>query len=201
MCANLTASLTRATIFFFSSTRRHTRYWRDWSSDVCSSDLRGVRKECDLAPHEHAAGAAFNRVEPDQRAALADDVPRDTARGDTRPPEVRTRARSRHERSGTGRQVGQPELLRAVERVEPVGEPRPLEGGLHRGRHERDLLTLAPANDVNAVRGRICEDGAVERGRAALEDVLRAVRLLDDDAADGGVPLRVREDPARQGRV
>src|SRR5258707_6129599 len=25
--------------FFFSSRRRHTRYWRDWSSDVCSSDL------------------------------------------------------------------------------------------------------------------------------------------------------------------
>src|SRR3712207_8358050 len=28
--------------FFFSSRRRHTRYWRDWSSDVCSSDLAGV---------------------------------------------------------------------------------------------------------------------------------------------------------------
>src|SRR5258707_11808573 len=29
--------------FFFSSRRRHTRYWRDWSSDVCSSDLeRGL---------------------------------------------------------------------------------------------------------------------------------------------------------------
>src|SRR5947209_10555583 len=25
--------------FFFSSRRRHTSYWRDWSSDVCSSDL------------------------------------------------------------------------------------------------------------------------------------------------------------------
>src|SRR3712207_7286958 len=25
--------------FFFSSRRRHTRYWRDWSSNVCSSDL------------------------------------------------------------------------------------------------------------------------------------------------------------------
>src|SRR3712207_1641789 len=24
---------------FFSSRRRHTIYWRDWSSDVCSSDL------------------------------------------------------------------------------------------------------------------------------------------------------------------
>src|SRR5476651_2744462 len=30
--------------FFFSSIRRHTRYWRDWSSDVCSSDL------CSVAP-------------------------------------------------------------------------------------------------------------------------------------------------------
>src|SRR3712207_9347602 len=28
-------------LFFFSSRRRHTRYWRDWSSDVCSSDLSG----------------------------------------------------------------------------------------------------------------------------------------------------------------
>src|SRR5206468_7511424 len=27
--------------FFFSSRRRHTRSDRDWSSDVCSSDLRG----------------------------------------------------------------------------------------------------------------------------------------------------------------
>src|SRR3712207_8995546 len=26
-------------MFFFSNRRRHTRYWRDWSSDVCSSDL------------------------------------------------------------------------------------------------------------------------------------------------------------------
>src|SRR5438445_12219529 len=26
-------------LFFFSSRRRHTRYWRDWSSDGCSSDL------------------------------------------------------------------------------------------------------------------------------------------------------------------
>src|SRR3712207_1939340 len=38
---------------FFSSRRRHTRYWRDWSSDVCSSDLppgtvpagRSIREE------------------------------------------------------------------------------------------------------------------------------------------------------------
>src|SRR6266446_4288409 len=28
-------------LFFFSSRRRHTRLQGDWSSDVCSSDLRG----------------------------------------------------------------------------------------------------------------------------------------------------------------
>src|SRR5690625_3898385 len=28
-------------VFFFSSRRRHTRWPRDWSSDVCSSDLDG----------------------------------------------------------------------------------------------------------------------------------------------------------------
>src|SRR3712207_68793 len=47
--------------FFFSSRRRHTRYWRDWSSDVCSSDLlrdprawdriRGIEAQFDWA-HE-----------------------------------------------------------------------------------------------------------------------------------------------------
>src|SRR5690606_41028535 len=34
--------------FFFSSRRRHTIFSRDWSSDVCSSDLRG-----------HAAGQSL----------------------------------------------------------------------------------------------------------------------------------------------
>src|SRR5690606_41122521 len=29
--------------FFFSSRRRHTRFSRDWSSDVCSSDLNLVK--------------------------------------------------------------------------------------------------------------------------------------------------------------
>src|SRR5215475_7150247 len=30
--------------FFFSSRRRHTRFSRDWSSDVCSSDLTGASR-------------------------------------------------------------------------------------------------------------------------------------------------------------
>src|SRR5947207_15228572 len=31
--------------FFFSSRRRHTRSLCDWSSDVCSSDLRALGKD------------------------------------------------------------------------------------------------------------------------------------------------------------
>src|SRR5204862_5101901 len=31
-------------MFLFSSRRRHTRSLRDWSSDVCSSDLRDLRR-------------------------------------------------------------------------------------------------------------------------------------------------------------
>src|SRR3712207_8767696 len=46
-----TAEKTVIWIVFFSSRRRHTRYWRDWSSDVCSSDL-------DLRRPERGAQAA-----------------------------------------------------------------------------------------------------------------------------------------------
>src|SRR5207249_9106227 len=34
-------------LFFFSSRRRHTRSKRDWSSDVCSSDLNDRAAEAD----------------------------------------------------------------------------------------------------------------------------------------------------------
>src|SRR6266511_6259884 len=40
--------------FFFSSRRRHTRFSRDWSSDVCSSDLASLvatRIRSPLLPH------------------------------------------------------------------------------------------------------------------------------------------------------
>src|SRR5215510_16180688 len=39
--------------FFFSSRRRHTRWPRDWSSDVCSSDLH------DLEPNKVLGAAIY----------------------------------------------------------------------------------------------------------------------------------------------
>src|SRR5690606_18322953 len=37
------SAVVRPRLFFFSSRRRHTRFSRDWSSDVCSSDLRTLQ--------------------------------------------------------------------------------------------------------------------------------------------------------------
>src|SRR6267378_1939468 len=37
----VSATACSSTTFFFSSRRRHTSSLRDWSSDVCSSDLTG----------------------------------------------------------------------------------------------------------------------------------------------------------------
>src|SRR5690606_39973283 len=76
-------------LFFFSSRRRHTRFSRDWNSDVCSSDL------------PHLAGVARRLAErsdlgPGQPPQRRDDLQRD-------PPvplldETRVRG-SRHRRS------------------------------------------------------------------------------------------------------
>src|SRR5204863_6907832 len=60
---------------FFSSRRRHTRSLRDWSSDVCSSDLPDV----DAKTHPYIStglkankfGVAFEDVLPTYRAAAA----------------------------------------------------------------------------------------------------------------------------------
>src|SRR5690606_40400672 len=40
-CSFMLTVVLTGSLFFFSSRRRHTRFSRDWSSDVCSSDLMG----------------------------------------------------------------------------------------------------------------------------------------------------------------
>src|SRR5690606_41211027 len=58
--------------FFFSSRRRHTRFSRDWSSDVCSSDLApswragSAALACLLTPDELLDGAGQRRLEVDE---------------------------------------------------------------------------------------------------------------------------------------
>src|SRR5690606_39477493 len=48
--------------FFFSSRRRHTRFSRDWSSDVCSSDLVPAPLEEDLRREAMESALAAHRA-------------------------------------------------------------------------------------------------------------------------------------------
>src|SRR5437660_5874869 len=58
--------------FFFSSRRRHTRWPRDWSSDVCSSDLSktSIGLAADMAERmRKRSGGQFCRTIPDGQTA------------------------------------------------------------------------------------------------------------------------------------
>src|SRR5690606_40523185 len=63
--------------FFFSSRRRHTRFSRDWSSDVCSSDLGPAIPVTDNAtspPRTSSAPSAISRATSSLTAPCAASV-------------------------------------------------------------------------------------------------------------------------------
>src|SRR5699024_11565102 len=69
----------RSSSFFFSSRRRHTRSKRDWSSDVCSSDLTEQPVHVLLMPVRsllQPIATGLGDLRP-VRAAVGDDYPLD----------------------------------------------------------------------------------------------------------------------------
>src|SRR5690606_39557222 len=82
----------RVARFFFSSRRRHTRFSRDWSSDVCSSDL--------LEPEDAVQLSLFEQDGPSELRPL-------DSGGTPVPAEVRrlVPARSEERRVGSGGRV------------------------------------------------------------------------------------------------
>src|SRR5690606_40677232 len=88
---------------FFSSRRRHTRFSRDWSSDVCSSDLGSSAGRTRPRQQEDRAGAAVcRRLESDAPARLFEQRSRDR--------EAEAAA------TGPGGEAGRAETERAEER-------------------------------------------------------------------------------------
>src|SRR5437868_11343471 len=64
-CRSGTSFHPDASWFFFSSRRRHTRSKRDWSSDVCSSDLGWCAEQIEVAgaielPEDEEVGEALD---------------------------------------------------------------------------------------------------------------------------------------------
>src|SRR6266508_2163522 len=81
---SLTISGTNILDFFFSSRRRHTRWPRDWSSDVCSSDLHLL--EAPKHDLELADGSVGVRGAPDSAVGLGEIARRaNPLRGAVRP--------------------------------------------------------------------------------------------------------------------
>src|SRR5207253_925390 len=139
-----TMSVSNLFFFFFSSRRRHTRWPRDWSSDVCSSDLNRLDlqpqaiervpmdpgQEPTLAPLE--LGVAGREVPPQHESFVLDraereiDVPNRDAE---RRRDGRRRGRPRHFESPTHQ---------LAERIFPT--PRP---GAIPLRHDVRRLTLS----------------------------------------------------------
>src|SRR5207245_6549594 len=80
-------------VSFFSSRRRHTRCYRDWSSDVCSSDLASRARLPRLPP------APARRTRGGCAVLLLRAVPLE---GGVRPPPERAASRSEERRVGKG---------------------------------------------------------------------------------------------------
>src|SRR6266511_5258419 len=102
----MNAMVLNSSFFFFSSRGRHTRFSRDWSSDVCSSDLRGgACRQMGPAPGHHgrahrgprsqgdAPGARPDPAGPRSRSARNPDQPRHASRLRARGPDPDHEAR------------------------------------------------------------------------------------------------------------
>src|SRR3989440_4932351 len=147
--------------FFFSSRRRHTRSDRDWSSDVCSSDLRERRR---IRPMSFlnklgigvgvgaGAGRGVSRSVPSDARTRTSGPAQTAAVGATRAPELRESTRVSN---------GLKEFLWNLD-------------GLVRGA----LLDLGPAWQTTL-------SFFIERGfRVSSEDILRAWKefLVEEEA-------------------
>src|SRR5207302_7897521 len=159
--------------FFFSSRRRHTRFSRDWSSDVCSSDLVVDRIHDDLHERAHDLSSA-RRAAHEERAVVAED----------------DRRRAGPEHALTGGDRIWPTRTR-IEPVHPVGHHDP--GAL---RHDRGAEAAAELGCERNEHTVLVDGVHVRRvwqvGHRA-EPLLEGLAQSDGDAVKAlGASLRVR---------
>src|SRR5690606_40683988 len=90
--------------FFFSSRRRHTRFSRDWSSDVCSSDLSETTRYVVSASPSSPASTCHRGTLPVVSRVIIDvgAVSGKRLRKRARPPSGRSEERRVGKESGTG---------------------------------------------------------------------------------------------------
>src|SRR6266511_3728131 len=116
--------------FFFSSRRRHTRFSRDWSSDVCSSDLgRGPQEPSCRDARAALSGGQRRQQNPPDGLQTRATTPAEGLSVD--PTTRRRRCSEREDRAGA----------LATARSSPVRRPRPFRDLVHpRALHHLRLL-------------------------------------------------------------
>src|SRR5690606_39638554 len=109
-------------VFFFSSRRRHTSFSRDWSSDVCSSDLRLLLLDAVLVGRR--VGGSGPGAQPEQ--AGGEEQGQGELGDDTHgfPLRVRVLRNGRSEERRVGKVGGSGGLTNYVMRLEEVRECR-----------------------------------------------------------------------------
>src|SRR3712207_327879 len=120
--------------FFFSSRRRHTRYWRDWSSDVCSSDLVGAFLAGDapnVIPDTAELRGTVRSFTPENRRLLAERIEA-LVRGIATAMRAEVDVRYRFGYPPTVNDPEMTELVRAAA-AEVVGPENLIDGPLHMG--------------------------------------------------------------------
>src|SRR5687768_12443448 len=154
----------RVLFFFFSSRRRHTRCSRDWSSDVCSSDLNlqavGARCErltrselCARFPQLNFDGVDWAILEPDagvlmaRRAVQAVAMKARAGGVDYLEEAIATPVVSRDVRTSSGKQVVADHLVFACGPWLPKLFPELLGELIHVTRQEVFFLGVPPGDD------------------------------------------------------
>src|SRR6266508_1058487 len=161
--------------FFFSSRRRHTRWPRDWSSDVCSSDLPvvdGARPGRSPGPDAREQDPGHPRRRKPRRAAGVLRRRGDELRGHGRD---RGRPRSRAGRRRRGSRRSGPWLLLA----HGCRDAQARGGG--RSRPRRAALA-AGARDARA--GRALARGGLARSDQRLPTTVRVISVTVGGGAE-----------------
>src|SRR3712207_719113 len=172
--------------FFFSSRRRHTRYWRDWSSDVCSSDLHVHQQALGQAVLAHDGGGQLTALVRELQVTVALDAEQTVA--------LHAGHRLAHRGTALVQALGDP----GAQRDDPLlleFEDRP---EVHLGRVDEVVHSTPPCRRrfygqapgatggrVPAERCRGCSGDARPAGTSSVRAVSDSVAVVWDDALLG----------------
>src|SRR2546422_10127610 len=200
--------------FFFSSRRRHTRCSRDWSSDVCSSDLLKLKGEVDLAfvagqpdvlnaHQDGSAPAQWSEVEPIAERAVQELLGMRAREGAAVAAELGGRLGALDKAAGTIEQRAPERLTAELARLKKAVAELAAGVQIDEQRLAVEVALMADRVDITeelmrlrthlaACRAALATDGAVGKQLGFLaQELLREVNTIGSKANDAGIAQTV----------